>query len=174
MYLFTLWASLDFWQFVVNTVDKEENMAWCLSWGEACRYPATYKNFPHRFCFVQLISFLWSFSFAFARGWPTCIYYGPLHAGIGSQQVNSLFHSHGQWGRRERVGETRKWKVCEKGGGAGKRKKEGRESLRRPSFSQCPPFLFSFLYRCSFVLSCEHVLWRNVICKPIRSCDLSL
>ena len=134
-----------------------------LSWGEACRYPATYKNFTHSFCFVQLVSFLWSFSFAFARGLPTCIYYGLLHAGIGSQQVNSLFQSHEQWGRRERVGETRKWKVCEKGGGAGKRKKEGRESLRRPSFSQFPPFLFSFLYLCSFVLSCEHVLWRNVV-----------
>ena len=25
---------------------------------------------------------------------------------------------------------------------------------------------------CSYVLSCEHVLGRNVICKPIRSCDL--
>ena len=49
-------------------------------------------------------------------------------------------------------------KFAKRGRGAGKRKKEGRESLRRPSFSQFPPFLFSCLYRCSFVLSCEHVL----------------
>ena len=29
------------------------------------------------------------------------------------------------------------------------------------------------MYRCSYILCCEYVLGRNVICRPISSCDLS-
>ena len=103
-----------------------------LSWGEACRYPATYKNFPHSFCFVQLISFLWSFSFAFARGWPTCIYYGSYTLGsvVSRSMACSNLTDSGEDAKESGRRESEKYAKR----GAGREK--GRE--REPP----PPFLF--------------------------------
>lgn len=85
---------------------------------------------------------------------------------LGTAVSRSIAHSKlSKVGRHERVGETRK-----RGAGREKGKRKG----QTPSAALPSPvsslFLFSCLYRCNFVLSCEHVV---LICKPIRSYSLS-
>ena len=54
-----------------------------------------------------------------------------------SNSENSLFEALREWTRRERVGKTRKCRVRENGGGAGKSEKEA------APLSQFPPVFFS-------------------------------